>query len=475
MRLLRLVLSSVRVVFLAVFCALEMSAGPADQVFLSPETTLLTSQDNDRQLSLLFSQYRFVAISLGGSNLRVSINDGHNHVLSRALVKWDKIYGRDGVKTALPNEIIEKTAATIEELINKAGLDKKAVHRVVANLAGPVDEEEGIFGSDFKTPNLPFDRYPFVGQLQKELDKRKMVVKVTIVNDAKGALWGETYHPDGLLKDYADGGIVIIGTGVNVAVKKNGEVYLGPTGREILEGGHNLFQVKRNKKNRVHYVWTGDQAKGGHPIERGKVPPAIRRQGKKAAAAFLQKQAEFIQENPHYPVMAWDQGMRDFDEYLSGPGINQRLRQAGLKGYTVKNLTKKAKFGDRVAIDWIQEIGTEIGYALAAFMAAYSQEPFVEHLVLVSGVAENLAKGVIQKGDKEDILMKSIRSGVARELVSHFGISLERARVLSNGVMRSQLTYERELVSYQPTDADILRNNLTPNHTVAEFLTAQAL
>jgi len=103
----------------------------------------------------------------------------------------------------------------------------------------------------------------------------------------------------------------------------------------------------------------------------------------------------------------------------------------------------------------ITRIGKEVGLPLAAFAEAYRNKPFSENLVLVSGVNENLGKGV-DEVDGVDLYMRAVRESMYKELTTYFHLKNDIAQRLAEGIVRSDLTYERELVSYQPTDEEVL-------------------
>ncbi|RKY36709.1 MAG: hypothetical protein DRP78_02950, partial [Candidatus Omnitrophota bacterium] len=62
---------------------------------------------------------------------------------------------------------------------------------------------------------------------------------------------------------------------------------------------------------------------------------------------------------------------------------------------------------------------------------------------------------VFEKGQAEDIYMSSIKDSVRKELVEYFGMDAQKAETIVSGIVRSEMTYERELISYQPTIEDI--------------------
>ncbi|MDD2689845.1 MAG: ROK family protein, partial [Candidatus Omnitrophica bacterium] len=407
------------------------------------------------------AEYRYIGVSVGGDKVAISINDGNNNVLACSFCRWSQAFPdwttkRRSTKKRDGDDVARFIVKEILWLIRRQGVDKVKIERVSVNLAGPVDEENGIFGSEFAAPNLPFKNYPFRDRLENLFLDREMIVEVVICNDAKGSLMGETYSPRGSLREFRDGGIVIIGGGINIAVKKDGEPYFGKD-NEIREAGHNIIQIDNE-----HYAWVGDKTQGRHPLEKGNTRRAILRKcggnPGEIGYEYLNDPAQFARQHSNYPVIAWGNGLRDFEDRLSGPNIRRRLKKAGL-GYTERTLTPCAQQGDREAKQWINKIGREVGLALAAFIAAYQGENFVRHLVLVSGINENMGKAVYDnsrdRAQDLDIYIKSLREGARDELVNHFGMRLSKAIEITQGITRSRMTYERELVSYQPGEEEV--------------------
>ncbi|MBU1125511.1 MAG: glycogen/starch synthase, partial [Candidatus Omnitrophica bacterium] len=414
--------------------------------------------------------YQYIGISIGGNKLAVSLNDGVNNILDYLYVQWRQAFPdwakkKKSVDRQDSEDVMAVVVAQIRALLERNGVSLNAIRLISANLAGPVDGDAGIYGSDFPVTNLPFDQYPFrqrLGDLMRTADSQFRVV-VHMCNDGEGALKGETYSPRGLLADFENGGIVIIGGGINIAVKKDGNVYFGPEGRaEIKEVGHSLFQ------HSAHYRWAGHYTLGGHPIERGNTSKAIIRRSGQIGEEYVRlrqmygwEKAEqvFLQDHPGYPFIAWGKGERDMEDRLSGPSIARRFRKEKLP-FTERTVTQEALSGNQQAVASIQSIAVEIGKALAAFMAHYQDKEFVRHLVLVSGINENMGKEVYANRRDEqaglDIYIKFIRQSTFFELTRYFYVSRRQAADMVSGIVRSQLTFERELVSYQPSDEDVL-------------------
>ncbi|MDP2940653.1 MAG: ROK family protein, partial [Candidatus Omnitrophota bacterium] len=441
--------------------------------------------------------FRYIGITLGGNKLAVAICDGNSRIVAGPKeLRWDddpRFNNKQIKNIACVEPMMETIIGFIAELIKDGKIDVAMIGAANAAIAGPVDNRKGIAGSDFKTPNLPLDRYPFRDELCRRAAERGINgLTVELLNDAEAAVKGETYAPEGRLKDYPDGGIVIIGGGINIAIKKNGRIYFGERG-DIKEAGHNLYQVV-DETGGVHYAWGGKVALGHHPVEAGNTPEKILRKGDRLCDEYValmrQHGAEegrrrFLVRHPAYPIINYGAGLRDFEDRLSGPSIRARIandacnfmeqpspekrreysdylaiartakaqQRKGTLEYE-RVLTPLAQQGNLVARQWIARVAEEIGQALAAFIAAYQKEEFVKHLVLVSGVNENLGKGVYESPEDEqaglDLFIKHLRSSVERELLGYFHRDSGFAHQAAQGIVRSRMDYRRELVCYQP-------------------------
>jgi len=428
--------------------------------------------------------YRYIAVSMGGNKLAVSLNDGNNNTIASKELRWDSDPRFDNgqvIGTEKTEEVMETLLGMIASLVKENEADPGKIKVLSLGLAGPVDNLTGVFGSDFKTPNLPFDKYPLRQELNKRLERIGISAQnIEMYNDARAALNGEHFSPKGKLRG-KKGGIVIIGGGINIAVDIPQD--RSDLAEEIREAGHNLHQEYRLAAVYYHYAWVGNKSKGGHPIERGNTSEEIIRiSGDKGREYVWLGEAKFRERYPDYPFIEWAYGLRDLEDRVSGPNIRKRIKRSwdgaegerraqyydiidaaakeGKLGELERGLTPEALKGNPVAIKWIKDIAGEIGIALAAFLATYQEQDFTQNLVLVSGVNENLGKGVYENEQDQaaglDIFIKYIRQRAKDELAHYFHIEEQLADRLANGIIRSSLTYERELVAYQPTDKEVL-------------------
>ncbi|MGA2091204.1 MAG: glycoside hydrolase family 15 protein, partial [Endomicrobiales bacterium] len=425
--------------------------------------------------------YRYLGLSLGGTKLAIGLIDGNNKLIDDKEIKWNDKLLQDLKKQAWTNgltddEIIKDVRAAdtmmdfiageIDYFLDKNGLTNGEVRAITKiSLAGSVDKEKGIFGSDMKTSNLPFDQYPFKEVLMKKLRERApgvaRGVRININNDAEGAGDGE------------DASIILLGTGVNGWMKDSNHVF----GGRGLELGHNIIATSRDAQGHFHFTWVWNTSSGDHPIERGNAASEIiKKSGVMGKKYVSMGDTAFIEEYPSYPVIEWREGFRSASDLFGGQEIWERLgariKEAGQnkslsnrEGYLKigavvgennanleSALDSEAQNGNDAAIEFIKEIGDEIGRALGAFMAPYSNEKFLNRLILVSGIGQNFGK----RSSRGDVFLAALKRANQEELRT-FGISEEQARTLSAGIVRSNKGSEREIIPSQlPSDQEVL-------------------
>lgn len=350
-----------------------------------------------------------ISISLGGTKVGAGVVSAEGEVKAMAKnIQWREVYG----DAATADNISEAILRQVASFVDNGDVDSEYINGVGIAFAGPIDEDAGIVGTPFKAPNLPFDHYPLKVRLETLLKARfGRDITVTMYNDSKAALLGEM-SPKGLLAGKPSGGIMILGTGVNITVARDGQAYFGAK-NEIRELGHNLV-AKADAAGVWHYRYTGLETLGDHP---------------KSAP-----------------------GEMDFEDRNGGPNLDKRFNEASGGKFGIKEITQAAKNRDVLAIELIRQAGEEIGRGIAAFQYAYRSEPFIYNLVLVSSVSENLGKGVMNE-DGNDLFMSAVQSAASKELVS-MGMTAAEAEKAGRGIVRSAMTYERELVAFTPKTAD---------------------
>jgi predicted NBD/HSP70 family sugar kinase len=357
-----------------------------------------------------------IAFSLGGTKLAGASFYRNAGLRNRPEdITWESRLGKIA-KQGQPEDIVGAIVDQIDATLKSNELSAATVQKIGIAFAGPVDPESGVVGTPFAAPNLPFDHYPLKAVLESCLkEKYNMDIAVEILNDASAALMGERA-----------GMVLIDGTGVNGAVAKKGKPYFGES-QEIVELGHNIIPVWLAPQGYVpdgyrgDFIYVGKITRGDHP--------------KDASGNLLQG---------------------DFEDMISGPNLDKKFREAG---YTLMDITQRAMNGEYLAKRGIQNAGEMIGKGLAAFIWAYKDEPFVRDIVLISGVSENLGKGLVDENGN-DMFVESVRNGARQDLIK-LGLSEQEAGNIVKGIRRSTDTYEREFKAFTLHSKDGGVQNLT--------------
>ncbi|MCM8779936.1 MAG: ROK family protein, partial [Candidatus Omnitrophica bacterium] len=339
-----------------------------------------------------------LAFSIGGTKLAVGLVDKEANISYLSIINWQEYLGKEA-KEARAEDILKKI---VEEIKKISEIRKIRIDKIGIAIAGPVETNAGIVGYAMPCANLPFYNYPLKEKLEEGLKQFNISVPIEILNDAEAALLGEI-SPKGTLYPQNFGTLVVLGTGVNFAVARRGRPYYGRDS-EIREVGHNIVYAQGD------YIYTGFQTRGAHPKDR------------------------------------LGRNVVDIEDLISGPSLETFLNK---RGFNLKTITEKAAKANLEAVELIRAIAAEIGKALAAFIWAYQEEDFVRNIVLAGGVAENLGKGVFERG--EDVFISAVRAAALLSLNAS-GVEHQQAYKLTRGIKRSKLNFEREFLTFIPQE-----------------------
>ena len=419
-----------------------------------------------------------LAISIGGHKIAVNLVDSSGKLLlDRSIdIKWREELGiSPDTEGFWESENSDRFLQLIMKSVNSAidaveGINANSIKEVGIAFAGPVDSGTGIAGTPFAAPNTPFQNYPIVEKLKALLSHRFGLddMDIELLNDCGAAMKGELSVKGGL-HEYGSGSVMIIGGGINITSASGNEIYYGRY-NEIREIGHNLVPTDilpaGYTRSQGSYTYTGVSTRGDHPKDfMGKNLYGDfedRCSGPNLASRFAYDLIQLTaKSNPDARLFNGllaqriDIDFKDTDEFLSilvREGSltenEERLRSKAVDIFLVA-ITDAAKSDISLAKDWIAKAGDEIGRALAAFIAYYYGEDFIRNIILVSGVNENLGKGVKDE-TTEDLYVKAIREAVYDELTRFYNIESKDATMLARGIERSKLTYEREFIAFTP-------------------------
>ncbi|MFA5337440.1 MAG: ROK family protein, partial [Candidatus Omnitrophota bacterium] len=414
---------------------------------------------------------RIPVITMGNTTYGFGLVDNAQNVSNFEEYGWMRMFP-NATQEQLTDFIFEK----LEGLINTVGINN--IPFVGVSFGGPVDKANGIVATPFRGPLQPFERYPLVKELENKIERKYNTrLKVVIFNDAEAALRGEL-QPGGALYPYGYGSIMIIGTGMNLKATLRYEPYYGSHG-EINELGHNLAPIKTLRSynryaqaiGRGKYAYLGKITRGKLPVDAYGVhikgdledhcsgPNLARRffefivprsEHQKVRSYVVSKIKQMLVKE-EFPSLA-KSSVNNFlcivtTQPAGLPREERRARTVIIKAIMI-SITELALKNEPVALRWVKSRAKELGEAIAAFMAAYPNEKFIEHIVLVSTVAEKFALGVSDK-QYADVFIGVMRDAAYKALKSR-GISRARAHTLASGIERSPLDYRREMIAFVP-------------------------
>lgn len=399
-----------------------------------------------------------IAVSLGGTKLSVAIvyPDGKIDYSTNPLNWREKFYITEKEEHAviLTGQIFKK----IKKAIKEAGLDE--VNIVGLSTKGPMAEKDGtkILGPGEKLTTLPYRDYPLEEKLEKLLFVEfKKYIEVKLLHDGAAAILGEVSNK-GTLAHKKDACAVIIGTGIGLGVVQNGKLYTSEDSQREYGFDKGLDGLGRYV---VYFVYDSgcgyenriNRTKGGKAVlQEGEVHFSERAAGPWLArrlANALADDEKFLAEIGIKKTQIYTYlGIWYRKDNKKNTSTQDEAKLKNIEKTLLKKLTTAAKKKNAAAREFIISVAEEIGCALAEFIYVFQRRKFVENIVLVSAVAENLGKGI--NGNSDDLFIEKIREKV-KVVLKGKDLPPENAKKLSEGIVRSRISYEREFLAFMPS------------------------
>lgn len=180
----------------------------------------------------------YLGLDLGGTKILTGLADSSGEIISRSRRETEAELGED--------KIIANMIATIEDVLNKAGVEKDKIKALGIGSPGPLDAEKGII---IENANLPWKNVPLVAKMEEALN-----IKTLLKNDANAAALGEKWFGAGKNVDNMvyitistgiGGGAVIkekLFTGVNDNACEIGHTIIDPNGPLCGCGNHGCLE-----------------------------------------------------------------------------------------------------------------------------------------------------------------------------------------------------------------------------------------
>jgi predicted NBD/HSP70 family sugar kinase len=440
--------NKILVVLLFITLISSITISIADNQFTTPKPYCLPILKQEKIPEHLLA----IGISIGGTNIRVGLVSGNGVLKGQPEVfEWRKGFGKEVTSETLVNGIMNK----IEKVLQHVN-DIDQVIKIGVAFAGPVDSEQGIVGTPFPAPNLPFKSYPLAKEIEKRYQmlmktkyakSQEPLIKVSVWNDSHASVLGE-FNQEGGRGQH--GMIFILGTGTNGAVVSDGVLYTD--NKTLLELGFNL--LKKEDK----WVFTGKHMKGNKPT---KEPGALYNidlfSGEGIAKQFVQYK-EAKQAISQFIVLP--SGISSiqqlFDIIESDESDKGQIKKEAINALLV-GITTAVAVDNPLARSFVKDIGSELGKSLAALVEVYYLEPWVEHIVLVGSIAEKFSK--VSANDLQDIFIEAVRKGVSEHLKAKqqegLAFNNERIALIAKGIERSNMDWKRELLAAKLTLNDM--------------------
>lgn len=166
----------------------------------------------------------FLGVDLGGTKIYTGLAESQGNILGELQVPT----GPDRE----PGQVVKKIAATVRELLNRAGRPVKEVTCLGVGAPGPLNPRTGEV---YQAPNLGWLRVPLKTMLEGELG-----IPVKVDNDANLAALGEYAYGAGAGSGHMF--YITVSTGVGGGLILNGEIFHG-AGGGAGEVGHMKVQT----------------------------------------------------------------------------------------------------------------------------------------------------------------------------------------------------------------------------------------
>jgi hypothetical protein len=377
---------------------------------------------------------------------------------------------KKGVFNYIKEDVNQSTQETIPHKYFSGGITTVTdVEPGTRNEAMAAVKAQPVENVDFVVKGLGEELFQLQGGVQVNA-----ALKVNIYNDAKAGVLGEQSPQGALYKDGQKlaGMAFIFGTGNNgTAVDNRGNIITDHG--NLLELGHKIL---RNKNGKWRF------SKGGIPNKaNGETSFEENFSGLNIARRFINNyrgDAEHLVESYYidqnlgiiniYPYILQQFSLIEENIPSNSPLKEKQneavanLLKAITDRLTVEDLKEKSEKGE--VFEFVNDLGDEIGRALASLFIEYINEPWVEHFIMVSGVGENFAK-VKDHNDNEDIFVKAIRQGLETGL-NNRRAHPKRIKAILKGLRRSTMDWKREALAARLTEKDIRDAQVSPNTEV---------
>ncbi len=186
---------------------------------------------------------QYLVLDMGGTFVKYALMKENNEIIDQ---------GKIPSATTSVEDLLDSISEAAEKY-------KGQYEGVAASMPGRIDSEKGIAhtGGTF----LFFQNTPFGSMLEERLEK-----PVTLANDGKCAAMAEARY--GALKDYDNGAVFVIGTGIGGGVILNKKVWMGTSGSAgefswLISDYQSFAKRPLNLENAFDMIWAGETSAPG--------------------------------------------------------------------------------------------------------------------------------------------------------------------------------------------------------------------
>lgn len=376
-------------------------------------------QDCKEVLAFLPKTHLNINLSIGGTKILTAIVDPQGNIIWESeLFKWrhnlDQLQGMSSLEKRnwFISHIIQEVLKA--EAYAQQNIENYSFECVGISWPGPILRNGALIA-----PNIDGFKYNHLSEeeiraggiflqdlLMRQFSEMKKNWKVCILNDSDA---------DGCItfaQEQIDHGmLVILGTGIGAGIILNKKSYFGPSDffSRMGEIGHHLI-YNAHKKN---YSYYGLETKGvilskiDTPTMQDRLAgPAIAKRFLDQLDTDFNDQVELIKDYLNSDLELERVSEQELVNYYKKSNINLNTEEKILK-----LITAKAVFGDHRSIQFISDIGDEIGRALGVFIFHFKNEPFVKHIRLAGSLGQRFGFNV-KDSNGRDLFVSQIKKGI---------------------------------------------------------------
>ncbi len=359
---------------------------------------------------------------------------------------WEKLknmypdFGQDTDERWAAQVIAALIQKTLREDLDAQPENLKEVGISFGGVVGPLTVQNAkIVG--FRKPT-PFKQ--LLGEELYSLFGRELPIR--IVSEDEARVWGEFLWEEGALKGLQQGMVLTLGTGTSIGVLQGGKPIDSLPGQEV---GGLLGEFGWSVMRQADGPWVYHFPKEGRlPDPQPEEEPAEKEFGGPWLAA---RTIEFLRNNDLYRLSD-----AEIDRLFGGP-VTQNLTEDDLPGahrpiladeklqlIVLQGITQRAlndsTIHGRLARQFLEQVGTELGQVLRVYLDAYAGQPFTQGPIVLAGSIGQLWGLPPEESGKPDIFLEAIQQSLGGNVT----------------VVRSKMGFEGEFAVFVHPQSEVV-------------------